>query len=128
MGSTFTFHKHERLTNRSVIQTIFRKEGQMLRSGPLMMVYLEQVLNTPAPAQVLISVSKRRFKKAHDRNRIKRLLKEVYRLHKAPLYHSMEAHGKQFALALIYQASDLPDFVSLESHFKRIVHDFVEDL
>lgn len=59
-------------------------------------------METGSPAQVLISVPKKNFKKAHDRNRIKRQLREVYRKNKSILYNSLTSKQQQACFLLGY--------------------------
>lgn len=73
------------------------------------------------PAKLLISVPKKRFKKAVSRNHIKRLIRETYRLNKPDLMEKWQADGKYFALAFVYIGSDIPSFHDLEIVMKRII-------
>ncbi|MFY0644903.1 MAG: ribonuclease P protein component [Bacteroidia bacterium] len=126
MGKNYTLGKSERLNKRSLIDAIFNKEGKTIKSGPLLFVYLKADLDEPYPAQVLFSVSKRKFNKAKDRNRIKRLLKEVYRLSKPEIYKAIEAEKQTYALALLYLDNELLDFNTIEHHFKSIKDEFIK--
>ena len=81
---SYSFPKEERLCSKKLIAELFRK-GSSFNLYPLRFVILKNDLpQTPFP-QVLISVSKKHFKKAVDRNRIKRQIREVYRLNKHQL-------------------------------------------
>lgn len=73
------------------------------------------------PAKLLISVPKKRFKKAVSRNHIKRLIREAYRLNKPDLMEKWQADGKYFALAFVYIGSDIPSFQDLDEVVKRII-------
>jgi len=64
--------------------------------------------------QVLFSASKRRFPRAVDRNRVKRLLREVYRKNKQSLWTWALTNNQQLSIAIIYTGSDLVDYVQLE--------------
>ena len=74
-----TFRKIERLCSKKVIDALFTGGNKSFSAFPLRVVYMER---SEPGAQVLISVSKRRFKHAVDRNRIKRQIREAYRLNK----------------------------------------------
>lgn len=65
-----------------------------------------------AQVQVLFSAPKRRFKKAHDRNRIKRMMKESYRLNKEIL-HSLPP-SKSLSIAFLWSSSEMPDFKEVQ--------------
>ncbi|MBS1557061.1 MAG: ribonuclease P protein component [Bacteroidetes bacterium] len=89
----FTFKKEERLSSKKQIEELFAK-GSYFYLFPFKVVYLPA--NTTA-TQVLISVSARTFKKAVDRNLIKRRIRESYRLQKHEL-----GHEKNWLIAYIY--------------------------
>jgi ribonuclease P protein component len=98
-GNDKTFSKAERLCSKKLISQLFAK-GSAFNLYPLRFVVLEA--ETPAVQfpQVLISVSKKYFKRAHDRNRLKRQIREAYRLNKHRL---LSVNGRSVAvLGLIY--------------------------
>ena len=65
------------------------------------------------PCQAAVSVSKKRFKRAVDRNRIKRLLREAWRLEKIPVEKALHTHGKQRAIVFIFTGSEIPTFEAI---------------
>ena len=69
---------------------------------PFKIVYFPQSNDTAFPVQVLVSVSKRKFKKAVDRNKIKRLIRESYRKNKYIIYDLLRTIDKQYAIAIMY--------------------------
>lgn len=79
-----TFRKKERIVSNLLIETLFEKgNSQSLAAYPLRAVFLKKERQQGnAPVQILISVPKKRFKHAVDRNRVKRQIRESYRLHK----------------------------------------------
>ena len=81
---SYSFPKEERLRSKKVIAELFRK-GSSFNLYPLRFVFLKTTQTQTSFPQVLVSVSKKHFKKAVDRNRIKRQLREVYRLNKHQL-------------------------------------------
>lgn len=99
----FTFRKEERLVGKSLIDRLFRGgESRSMSSYPVRVVYcLTERLADGIPVKVMVSVPKRYFKHAVDRNRVKRQLREAYRHHKASLWQAMERHPNQ-SLAVVF--------------------------
>jgi ribonuclease P protein component len=85
-SSDYAFPKSEKLTSLNAIQAVFRS-GQGSFSYPFKITFLGKQNSLP---QILISVPKRNFKKAVDRNRLKRLIRECYRLTIRPFYLNQE--------------------------------------
>lgn len=96
---------------------MFGGGARSLSVFPLRVVYMPTE-ETSAPVAVMISVSKRRFKRAVDRNRVKRLIREAYRLNKQPLVDNMTAQKRRLAMAFIYLSNELPDFKTVEARMK----------
>ena len=99
----FTFRKEERLVGKSLIDRLFKGgESRSMSSYPVRVVYsLTERHADGIPVKVMVSVPKRYFKHAVDRNRVKRQLREAYRHHKASLWQAMEAHPDQ-SLAVVF--------------------------
>jgi len=86
------------------------------------MNYLIQSKTNEAPAvQVMFSVSKKRFKKATDRNRVNRLLREVYRLNQHQLQGLSLPEDQQLAMALIYTGQEILSFQVLKASFLQCI-------
>ena len=98
-----TFSKQERIVSTKLIETLFGKgDSRSAVAYPLRAVYLqEEPSEGGAPVQILISVPKKRFKHAVDRNRVKRQIREAYRHHKDILGDTV-ATGKQLLIAFIW--------------------------
>ena len=92
----YTFPKEEHLCRKKLIEELFSKQSSSFGVYPLRFVWIKAPTPTTAPPQVLISVSKRTFKRAVDRNRLKRLIREAYRLNKYRL--TEQPNGHQVAL------------------------------
>ena len=88
----FAFPKEEHLCRKKLIEELFGKQGSSFGVYPLRIVWIRSPAPSAAPPQVLISVSKRTFKRAVDRNRIKRLIREAYRLNKYRLIEQPGGH------------------------------------
>jgi ribonuclease P protein component len=98
-----TFRKHERLCGRLRIQEVVT-QGRSVHEKPFKLVGRIMPLPTVAAAQVAFAVPKRNLKLAVDRNRMKRLMREAYRLNKHGYLERLEASGKQCAWLFVYQA------------------------
>ncbi|WP_207511476.1 ribonuclease P protein component [Longitalea luteola] len=113
MVKKFTLNKTERLKRRKIIEQLF-SEGRAVAAFPIRVQYklVDQLL--PVPLQAGFSVSSRNFKRAVDRNRIKRLMREAWRLQKAPLEQALQTKQQQLALFLIYTGKELPEFTLIK--------------
>jgi len=105
---TFTLSKTERLKSRKLIEQVFGSK-QSFNIFPFRVFYL--VLNASAiPLQAGFGVSTKNFKKAVERNRIKRLLREAYRLQKNKLYELLIEKELHLIIFVIFSGKELPDF------------------
>ena len=101
----YTYGKEEKLKRRKLIDEIFTT-GETFPSYPFRVFYKKMEFDTDIKAQVGVSVSKRNFKHAVDRNRIKRLMRESYRLNKYTLTDNL---NQQIVVMIIYtQRKELP--------------------
>ncbi len=120
----FTLGKAERLKSRKLIERLF-EEGSSLKVYPLKLVYLKTLHTSESPVQAGFSVPKRRFKKAVHRNRIKRLLKEAYRLEKHIVY---EGVNDSYVFMITFIGKEEPTFVNVKKNMHKLLHVFVEEL
>lgn len=121
------FGKAYKLCSRKTIDRLF-KEGKQLRAFPLSMYYLEMEPVEKVPFQVVISAPKRQFKRAHDRNYVKRLIKEVLRKEKQPLEDLLTASGKQLALFIVYTNKEILPYPELEKCARKLVGKLLAEL
>jgi len=119
----FTFRKEEKLCSQKVIGEIFLK-GDSFLCYPLKVVWKYEHLIAPFPAQVVFSVPKRLFKRAHDRNLLKRRMREAYRFQKQGLYQLLERKELQIALMIVYIAKEELDFAQIEKAMIKIISRF----
>ena len=112
----YTFRKSERLSSQKLITALFQKGIFSLYSAPFRFSFVP-TSGQEATCQVLIIVSKRNFKTAINRNRIKRQLRELYRLLKQPLLEKLANQDKQIALMISYTGKPEMDFNLLKPKF-----------
>lgn len=102
----FTFRKAEHLCSKKEIDALFSQPHQSVRVFPVLAVFQEVDRTSGAPVQLLLSVSKRRFKRAVRRNRTKRLLREAYRRQKHLLRYQ-PAPGRGLNVAFMWLSDAL---------------------
>lgn len=112
-----TLHKPERLNKKKVIEKMFAGGSRSFSVFPLRVVYLP-VEDPGVPASILISVSKRRFRHAVKRNRVKRWIREAYRVNKHELLGVLEERQCRLAIAFIYLSDQLVNYSLIEARIK----------
>ena len=109
----YSFTKEERLSRKRSIDLLFEK-GQSFVAFPLRVVYLPLEETASVPVSVLISVSKKRIRHAVGRNRVKRLVREAYRVHKYDLVDSLTEGKRRMLVAFLYMDGAIPPFSGVE--------------
>ena len=125
--SSFSFGKTEHLCSKKRMEILF-SEGDVFIVYPLRVVYKLNNCSGSAPVSVLCSVSKKKFKRAVDRNKIKRLIRECYRLNKNTLYSFLDQKDYILDIAFIFLDKELPAYSSLEQSMKKILVKLIERL
>jgi ribonuclease P protein component len=119
LTSAACFRKNERLFLQREIDALF-ESGNSLKAFPLRVIFLEQPLKeNDTPVSILISVPKKRFKRAVHRNRVKRLIRESYRLNKTALTASCVQCHTRLLIAFVYISDKIVDFNEMESAVKN---------
>jgi ribonuclease P protein component len=113
----FRLQKNERLHSKKLIKELFDK-GSSFFLYPYKVIMLTNHPEITGTNQVLFSVSKKKLKRAVDRNLVKRRLKEIYRLHKEQL---QLASGNSKIIAIIYVAPEILPFQQLESKLVKLL-------
>jgi ribonuclease P protein component len=120
----YGFSKQERLCKRDDFQTVLTK-GKSVYSFPFRCVYLWEESPTFS-ARIAISVSRKRFKHAVDRNRVKRLVRESYRLNKHTLYHHFANEHKNLNMLIVYTDTKIFSFASTQKKFVNLIKKLIE--
>ncbi len=96
-----TFHKNERLCSKKQMEWLFEK-GSSKTNYPLKLIFVKNEQRSESPVKAMFVVPKRKFKKAHDRNKLKRRIKEAYRLSKSDFYNTIRSYEFDLDLAFLY--------------------------
>ena len=109
----FSFKKSERLKKQKDIDTLF-KTGHKVKEHPVLLLWSKRENDDNVPLKMAFSVPKKLIKSAVKRNRIKRQMREIYRLQKNTIYNHLKNSPVKYAGMLIYVSEDLPDFELLK--------------
>lgn len=120
-----TFSKDERLCSKLLFARLL-ESGNSFFVHPYKVVWLEAEHEGKKPVQVAISVPKKRFKRAVQRNRVKRLTREAYRRNKQELYDALALRDKKLLLLLVYSSGDLPVYSTVEGKIKIILQRLIK--
>jgi len=120
----YTLGKEEKLKSKILIEQLFA-EGKHVKSFPFRLIFLKAEYTSEFPIKVGFSVPKRNVKLAVNRNRIKRLMREVYRKNK----HSfVENLNEQYTFMFIYMAKEEIEYAELEKTIKKIFTKFLDKI
>jgi ribonuclease P protein component len=115
-----TFEKKERLCNRTLTDHLFQS-GKQIKAHPFMLLWDECVIPGNVAMQIMVTVSKKRFPHAVDRNAIKRKMREAVRLHKSELLQVLAGQKKQCAVCLMYTGKGIETYSQMESKILLIL-------
>ena len=116
-----TFKKSERLCSRILMDRLFQGSSQSVSAYPLRAVFLPVGTDEQKGVSVLMSVPKKRFHDAVDRNRVKRQLREAYRKNKHTLAEQMTAREQGLLIAFIYTSSQIESTAHIEKRMIRLL-------
>lgn len=126
----YTFSKNERLCSQKLLDQLFHS-GHRFMVFPYSvhwMVCPASQLPSHVPCQVLVATSKKKFRHAVDRVRVKRLTRECYRLHKPELYQYLQQNNLHILLGINYIHNDIFDYAALYRKFDKIIAKLMADL
>ena len=124
----YTFKKEERLCNKRLIDELFHS-GSSFLCYPFKASWLYHTQPQQYPVQVLFSVPKRRYKRAVDRNLIKRCMRESYRLHKQKnLYNLLQSADKTIVLSVGYIGKEIAPYSVIEKKMQKLLTQLAEQL
>jgi ribonuclease P protein component len=118
------FPKKEKLKSKKLIEKLF-KEGKTLSNFPLKLIYLKVDVPVDAKFKTGVAVPKKNFKSAVKRNRIKRLLREAYRLNKHLVFNNSEGN---FAFLILYLGKEMPTYPEIEEGMQKILQKFLKKI
>jgi ribonuclease P protein component len=116
----FTFRDTERLKKKKLIDQLFAN-GMSFYSHPFKIIWLITETGQPSAAQVLISVSRRVMKRAVDRNRVKRQVRELYRHQKSMIYEYLAEKQRSALIGIIYTGSELLPFPVAKEKINQVM-------
>lgn len=129
MQKLFSYTKNERLKSRKLVDEVFTT-GKSISVTPIRVFYITKAkaLNAEPIVKAGITVSSKNFKKAVDRNRIKRLLRETYRRNKQLLINVSEQKKIDFSLFFLFTGKALPTYETTEKSMKIIIKKLYDEL
>ena len=118
------FTKEEHLKSKKLIEQLF-KEGSSITEQPIKLIYLPSEHRANIPVCIAITVSKKKFALAVDRNRIKRRMREAYRTNKGSLFAAINERNK-YAFILVYQSDKELTYQEIELRIMALLKRFID--
>lgn len=116
------FSKSERIKSRIVLEKVYN-QGEMIKVYPFRLKFLKSGTEDLGNAKIVVSVPKRLVKRASKRNRIRRQIKEIYRLNKSDLLSLLVDKSQGLALFLIFTGKETVTFEVLEEKLKKLLEE-----
>lgn len=120
----FTYPKKERLKSKTTIGLLF-SEGKSVSKYPLRLVYRQAEVDAEEKIKIGVSVSKKYFKRAVDRNYFKRVLRETYRLNKHLLLDHIQ---EPYSLMFFYQTKDKLSYEEINTKTIQLFEKFLQQV
>ena len=126
-----TFKKEERLSRKKLVDQLF-SEGKSLVVFPYRIVWMRGDFESKYPAQVLINVPRKKFKRAVDRNLIKRRTREAYRRNKDLWYKFLDGENFKCVFTLLYISTEIASYKDIEEKIililQRLQSEYEKDI
>lgn len=122
-----TFRKAERLCSRDAFTKLF-DDGNILYTKSFRIIWRPESGSAPAQAQAAFSVGKKNFRKAVDRNLLKRRMREAYRLEKKRLYEHLDKINLKISLIIIYRENTINNFAVISQQIALAIDKLCIDL
>lgn len=121
-GQRYTLGKEERVTGEKRIEKLFT-DGQSFIAYPLRVVFIVYECEKRYPISILISIPKKRLRLAVERNRMKRLIREAYRLNKHLFDGECLQEGQALDMAFIYVKNEMAEYAAIEKGVKKALRE-----
>lgn len=118
--------KAERLKSRKAINQLFSGQSPSFAQYPVRLIYRQNQEVAETPVRMTVSVPKRKFRKAVDRNRIRRQVREAWRLNKHRLYSRLPADKGGFDLIILYIAKEQLPYAQIEQAVQVMIRRFLK--
>lgn len=125
MANLYSYSRAEKLKGRKAAELVFKK-GSSFLVFPVKVFFIPELPNQSAILNAGVGTGSRNFKKAVDRNRIKRLLRETFRMEKHILQNHLIEQNKQMGIFLLYIGKELPDLNFLKKKMPIIVQKLIK--
>lgn len=120
----YSYSKEEKLKSKKIIDLLFT-EGKSISKYPLRLVYIKHQFEANVPIKMGVSVSKKYFNKAADRNYYKRVLRECYRLNKHIITVSLD---EKYCCMFFYQTKDKLDYATINEKTIALFEKFIKTI
>jgi len=117
------FPKEEKLKSKKLIDELF-SSGKSVKAFPLVMIYKQSDLYEGVVLKAGFSVSRKKFKRAVDRNKVKRRMREAYRLNKAEILSGL---NHQYSVMFICIASEIPPYREVEKAVIKLLSSLIQE-